>query len=200
MQIWLLVNDTITYPDAVGSDGISAAIGETLRKQIDSGDIKLPGHGVANAPYMEIKRVVERRLNGWVKSALLARTLRLNNEYIVAGRDKPAVVVVDKGTGVEQAGVKWSQGLHQFIQLKHGLEVSPESLKAVFMSNLFFFRGYKNQLFGLSGTLGSEIEQNCLTTLFQVELFKTPRAHGEQYVQKRGIVTGDRTTWCDAIT
>ena len=68
----------------------------------------------------------------------------------------------------------WSDGLHQFLQLKHTLKMSPISLKAIFMSNMTYFNQYPGKLFGMTGTLGSEAECQLLNEIFQVLLFSKP--------------------------
>ena len=80
---------------------------------------------------------------------------------------------MDKETGVEQAQMTWSDGLHQFLQLKHTLKLSPISLKAIFMSNICYFNQYKGKLLGLTGTLGSESESQLLQQVFNVRIFFT---------------------------
>ena len=89
---------------------------------------------------MEMQSIIDRKLMTWVRSALHAKTLNPNDEYIIIDQlhgdiKRKSVIVMDKGTGVEQFSLRWSNGLHQFLQLKHGLELAPESLKAVFFSN-----------------------------------------------------------------
>lgn len=42
--------------------------------------------------------------------------------------------------------------------MKHGVSISNETLKSVFLSNINFFKRYRHKLFGLTGTLGQEIE------------------------------------------
>ncbi len=53
-------------------------------------------------------------------------------------------------------------GLHIFLQLKHRKAVNIESLKAVFISNFKFFKLYENNIYGLTGTLGSDSEKSLL--------------------------------------
>ena len=199
VRIWELVSSVDLPTSVADQDSLVAAIVGTLSERLDAGEIRLPGYSAPNAPYMEFKHMVTQRLECWVKSALLARSLSLKCEYVVVGDKTPQVVVVDRGTGVEQASLKWSQGLHQFLQLKHNLPVSPESLKAVFLSNLFFLKQYGKQIYGLSGTLGSADEENCLAKVFKVEAFKMPRAHGEKFVRKAPVVTSEVAAWADAI-
>ena len=49
---------------------------------------------------------------------------------------------MDKDTGVEQFNTRWSHGLHTFLQLKHMKELTDESLKANFLSNIGFYKQY----------------------------------------------------------
>lgn len=199
VRLWDMVNSSNLPLDSAGNDQVVSAITQAMEHAIALGEIEIPKYPAPNAPYMQLGHMVTQRLRGWVRSALHARSLRLNQQYIVVDGRRPRVVVMDQGTGVEQTSVRWSNGLHQFLQLKHGLEIGPESLKAVFLSNLFFFQQYGKQLFGLSGTLGSEDEQQCLNSLFGVGFFKMPRNSGEKYVQRAEQVTQGRQQWIKAI-
>ena len=91
----------------------------------------------------ELLNFVELHLKEWIKNALLARLMTLNEDYIIdidrsenAVRSQANIVIMDNQTGVEQYHSQWSNGLHQFLQLKHACRISLESLKAVFISNL----------------------------------------------------------------
>ena len=96
---------------------------------------------------------INRSLDGWILSAIKAAfSLKQNEDYVV--RNNNIVIVDAKNTGSIQQGTQWQDGLHQFLQIKHGLDVTTESLTSNFISNLGHFDKYKH-LYGLTGTLGS---------------------------------------------
>ena len=66
-----------------------------------------------------------------------------------------------KNNGALQEGVNWENGLHQFLQIKHGLFVTTEGMTSNFISNLGHFDKYRD-LYGLTGTLGSDIGKSFL--------------------------------------
>lgn len=203
-QIWTLANHPSFERASPFDDKAVEAISKMMKGKLESGEIPLPKYELTQARYMEMKAVIERKLPIWIRSSIYAKGLRVNNEYIitdqmVGGKKKKSITVMDKGTGVEQFSLKWSNGLHQFLQLKHGLELSPESLKAVFLSNYFFFKRYGSRIYGLSGTLGSDTEQKYLEDLYQVELFKIPRFKEERFIQYKPTVVGDVDEWFSAI-
>jgi preprotein translocase subunit SecA len=72
-----------------------------------------------------------------------------------------------------QENVHWTNGLHQFLEIKHGLPVTTEGMTSNFISNLGHFDKYK-ELYGLTGTLGSEKSKEFLKKTYQTELFKVP--------------------------
>ncbi|MBS4169097.1 hypothetical protein [Parachlamydia sp. AcF125] len=203
-QVWALANHPSFERALPVDDKAIEEISKVIRAKIDAEEIPLPQYILTNAKYMEIKSIIHRKLSIWVRSALYAKVLEANNEYIivdqvVGGKKKKSVTVMDKGTGVEQFSLKWSNGLHQFLQFKHGLELSPESLKAVFLSNYFFFKRYGQHIYGLSGTLGSDTEQKYLQALYEVDLCKIPRFKGEKYLQHKAVVTGSGEEWLEQI-
>ena len=51
-----------------------------------------------------------------------------------------------------------------------------ECLKAIFISNLGFFKKFKSKnIFGLTGTLGSSPEKNFIKTIYNLDSFVMPR-------------------------
>lgn len=49
----------------------------------------------------------------------------------------------------------WGNGLHQFLQLKHNILLTNESLTTCFISNLGYIKLYQDRMYGMTGTLGS---------------------------------------------
>lgn len=149
-----------------------------------------------------LRNFVERRLPIWVKNAFIAEHLLENDPYIVADLDKRGtkVIIVDKDTGVEQVQMHWSNGLHQFLQLKHGDRVTPESLKAVFMSNIGYFQQFRGRLYGITGTLGSFAERHLLTECYGVDFFSMPRFKASKAYEEDGLIGRTNKEWLDLIS
>lgn len=98
---------------------------------------------------------VSNSLEKWIQSAITAAfVFKEKEQYLV--RNKKIVPVDYKNNGSLMENVHWIDGLHQFLQIKHGLPVSTEGMTSNFISNLGHFDKYKEQLYGLTGTLGSE--------------------------------------------
>ena len=104
-----------------------------------------------------------------------------NREYII-GVDETygfkTIKPVDfSNTGVVQENSVWT-GLHQFLQIKEGLRLTEESLNSCYMSNFTFFKKYisqeENNIYGLTGTLGSKKTQEALQILYQLNLLFIP--------------------------
>lgn len=117
---------------------------------------------------------VKRSLRSWIQSAVNAKHFRPNKEYIIdidhresAADRYPRIIIMDNETGVEQESSEWGSGLHQFLQLKHNLRLSTESLKAVYMSNISFFTQHYANIMGVTGTLGSTAEHSLFSKLYE---------------------------------
>ena len=73
-------------------------------------------------------------------------------DYIVqAGQ----IVIVDEFTGRTMAGRRWSEGLHQAIEAKEGLEIQPENQTVAAITFQNYFRLYE-KLGGMTGTADTE--------------------------------------------
>ena len=75
-------------------------------------------------------------------------------------------------TGIIRQNSVWN-GLHQFLQIKHGLRLTEENLSSCFISNLIFFKLYK-KWYGFNGTLGSLKTQEAIKEIYNIELVKIP--------------------------
>lgn len=73
-------------------------------------------------------------------------------DYIV---QKGEIVIVDEHTGRTLAGRRWSDGLHQAIEVKEGVEVKPENQTLASITFQNYFRIYE-KLAGMTGTADTE--------------------------------------------
>ena len=91
-----------------------------------------------------------------VTQALRAHALykRDVNYLIEAGQ----VIIVDEFTGRKMPGRRWSDGLHQAIEAKEGVEIQEENQTLATISYQNFFRLYK-KLSGMTGTADTEAEE-----------------------------------------
>jgi preprotein translocase subunit SecA len=91
-----------------------------------------------------------------VTTALKAHTLYKRDVNYLIEEDK--VIIVDEFTGRKMPGRRWSDGLHQAIEAKEGVEVQEENQTLATISYQNYFRIYK-KLAGMTGTADTEAEE-----------------------------------------
>jgi preprotein translocase subunit SecA len=91
-----------------------------------------------------------------VTQALRAHTLYKRDVNYLIEDDK--VLIVDEFTGRKMPGRRWSDGLHQAIEAKEGVEIQEENQTLATISYQNFFRLYK-KLAGMTGTADTEAEE-----------------------------------------
>ena len=88
-----------------------------------------------------------------VNAGLRAYTLfQRNVHYIIQDGQ---IVIVDEHTGRTMPGRRWSEGLHQAVEAKEGLEIQPESQTLASTTFQNYFRLYE-RLSGMTGTADTE--------------------------------------------
>ena len=91
-----------------------------------------------------------------LEEALIAHTLyKKDKDYVVKNGE---VIIVDEFTGRLMPGRRYSEGLHQAIEAKEGVEVQRESDTLATISFQNLFRMY-NKLSGMTGTAETEAEE-----------------------------------------
>lgn len=95
-------------------------------------------------------------LNHHINQALKANvTMHLDVDYVVQDGE---IVIVDQFTGRLMKGRRYSEGLHQAIEAKEGVEIQNESQTMATITFQNYFRMYQ-KLSGMTGTAKTEEEE-----------------------------------------
>ena len=189
IKIWAKLNEL--SPDTYLSTDISC-----LKEKIKASNViqedMIPGY---------LQEFVKLSLDRWIENAINAKyKYHEDCDYIIKEKDGERIVIpVDYiNTGVTLENTIWSHGLHQFVQLKHELHLTSESLTSSFISNLSYIKKY-NKIFGLTGTLGSKAEQDLLSTIYNIDYAKIPTFKQKQFEELPLKVMSDDQEWIDEI-
>jgi preprotein translocase subunit SecA len=79
----------------------------------------------------------------------------LDKEYVVRDGE---IIIVDEFTGRLKPGQRWSEGLHQAVEAKEGVEIKKESKTVASITYQNYFRLYEN-LSGMTGTADTSSEE-----------------------------------------
>ncbi|EFN87608.1 Protein translocase subunit secA [Harpegnathos saltator] len=152
-----------------------------------------------------LKPFVALHLDSWINSAKTALFMQERQDYIVDVDRKGSrpdlkanITIIDRDTGTDQTHSQWDEALHQFLQLKHGCKMSIQSLKAVFVSNVYYLKLYGN-LYGLTGTLGSHRERDLLRKIYQVDFVTVPTTKMRKFKECNPIACSNLQEWCQQI-
>ncbi|MBS1219671.1 MAG: protein translocase subunit secA, partial [Proteobacteria bacterium] len=88
-----------------------------------------------------------------LNAALRAHNLfHRDQQYVVQGNE---IIIVDEFTGRLMPGRRWSEGLHQAIEAKEGVEIQKENQTLATITFQNYFRMYR-KLSGMTGTADTE--------------------------------------------
>jgi len=93
-------------------------------------------------------------------------------DYVVQGGQ---VIIVDEFTGRLMQGRRWSNGLHQAIEAKEGVQVARENQTLASITFQNYFRMY-NKLGGMTGTADTEATEFKEIYGLEVALIPTNRS------------------------
>lgn len=153
-----------------------------------------------------LESYVDRKLDSWISNAVHARyDYHQNQHYIIGKKDaeqketsaEENIIPLDVRVGVTLQNTIWSD-LHPFIQIKHNLQVTPDSLSSIFIANSEYIRLYKS-VSGLTGTLGSQKEKEIIKTLYQANSTIIPTYKAGMMEYKTNKLVSD-SNWLEEIT
>ena len=144
-------------------------------------------------PYMEslnpilfdIYNILENSLKGKKKvtttkegvEKMRKKIVELGEKLIFGGEVNDIKIPVDyENTGVIQYNSHLPSGLHQFLEIKNKLPITPVSIITNFQSNYGFFNLYKNKnnIYGLTGTLGTKTSKTLLKDIYNLDFAFIP--------------------------
>lgn len=130
-------------------------------------------------------------LSHFVENAIRAESMYLRDvQYVVRTGE---IVIVDEHTGRLMEGRRYSDGLHQAIEAKEGVEVQRESVTYATITLQNFFRMYK-KLAGMTGTAATEAEE--FFKIYKLEVLSVPTNQEIRRDDKRDqIFMNDAAKW-----
>ena len=189
-----LINEALRSIDGALINQIQACFAVILSRERR---IELPAY---------LRSFVRLHLNGLIENCKQALSLEPDTSYVMdvdhtrklSSSLEPLITIIDSNTGADLVTSQWCSGLHQFLQLKHGCRITPISLKAVFISNVAYLKGYQ-RINGLSGTLSSTEESKTLIDLYGADLIKIPTNKRKVFYENVPLVTTIKQEWIENI-
>ena len=116
-----------------------------------------------------IAEIEHADLNHHIQQALKAHKLfKLDEDYIV---NEGEIIIVDEFTGRLMIGRRYSDGLHQAIEAKEGVEVRSENKTYATVTFQNYFRLY-SKLSGMTGT--AKTEEAEFRTIYSLDVIEIP--------------------------
>jgi preprotein translocase subunit SecA len=144
-------------------------------------DLMIKFHEIDNGPETDVRKRLETKAKAQsefevkalqihtISQLLKAYSLyQLDVHYVIeAGK----VVIVDEHTGRPMYGRRWSDGLHQAVEAKEGVEIERETQTLATITIQNYFRLYK-KLAGMTGT--AETEANEFMDIYKLGVMVIP--------------------------
>ncbi|MCG6987309.1 MAG: preprotein translocase subunit SecA [Gemmatimonadetes bacterium] len=152
-------------PEAFVVPDLSHEMGEIEQSETLSADEKRERMQALEAEYAEKSQKIHV-----LHQLLKAYTLFQKDEKYIIG-ESGEVVIVDEFTGRQMHGRRWSDGLHQAVEAKEGVEVQGETQTMATITIQNYFRMY-DKLAGMTGT--AETEENEFHQIYDLDVFVIP--------------------------
>ncbi|MDR0847128.1 MAG: preprotein translocase subunit SecA [Lactobacillales bacterium] len=122
-------------------------------------------------------------LTHYVEQALRANYIMLTDiDYVVRDGE---VQIVDSFTGRIMDGRRWSDGLHQAVEAKEGVEIEDESKTMATITYQNFFRMY-HKLSGMTGTAKTEEEE--FREIYNIQVIGIPTNRPRIRIDKEDLL------------
>lgn len=119
----------------------------------------------------------------YIENAIKAQALfHKDKDYVVKDNE---VIIVDEFTGRMMNGRRWSDGLHQAVEAKEGVQVQRESQTWATITFQNYFRLYK-KLAGMTGTAATEAEE--FKKIYNLDVVTIPTHRSIQRIDEQDLI------------
>ena len=138
----------------------------------------------------------------WVQNAFEAMKMKENQDYRI---DQGKILQSDtenvERTEDDAEMDQWTEGLQQFLEMKHGLDISDMLLLRNFLPYIFLLQQYIDQglVFGISGTLDSNIDEELMKRLHDGSFIVIPNCQWHNPIELPGKILEDDEKWTKYI-
>ena len=152
------------------------------------------GHEEVRFDFTKLElKFITSNITKWVHNAFLAKTFNENMQY---GIENGKIIPLEyRCVGEFQINSQYSDGLQQFLEIKHQLELSPLNISTNYKSNLCFFQRYitlnESNIYGMTATLGSEDSQRFLSIVYKTDFISMPPLKPSRRISKQGLLVKD---------
>ncbi len=122
--------------------------------------------------FFKDKKVPREAVTELHEAAKTSEIFEKNKDYVLKDGE---VVIIDFATGYKKPGSRWSNYIHEMLELKEGLKLKESSVSNSMITQKSFFNMYKH-ITGLTGTVGDEKDKKILEKTYRVKTFKMPRS------------------------
>lgn len=162
-----------------------------------------------------VDRIIETlpisQIENWLNSAKKALyELHENENYVVEdvpiedrskakGSPHQILIIDHTNTGRAQYQVRYQSGIHEFLELKHGIYPKRMSTIACCKAHVPFFKEY-HQILGITGTVGEDCERKELSSVYAIErVYDVPTHHPSLRIEYPMQYLLDEAAWFEAI-
>jgi hypothetical protein len=123
----------------------------------------------------QLEVLTDAYLSSLLRSAEIAFYKVDNSDYVVRKEgSKQYIEIIDKVNGRPMPGTRWSQGIHEFVEIKEHLPPQKTlSIHAELAHSVFF--GFYKRLLGSTGSIGTTVERQEIKKVYQIDTFDVPR-------------------------
>jgi preprotein translocase subunit SecA len=166
-----------------------------LQKMVENQMVELIGE----EDNEDTQNYIKKNYKKWINSAIRAQTKLIRNKNYVISLDEKtsheAIKIINLETGETEEDMRWSEGLHFFLELKNCLYPETFNFSSVFEHHINFFKNYGPNLVGVSGTLGSKVCRSFLLEIYNVECFYIPTFKQKKFLELGPYICNDETSW-----
>ncbi|PCJ23386.1 MAG: hypothetical protein COA94_08340, partial [Rickettsiales bacterium] len=198
MLTWKAIANLEITDEVLSNKGLRGELTEQIQARIEA---IIDGEYFSYPSYL--LGYISSQIKNWANSALAASVMREDKHYVIAQDiDSGADIIapVDYiNSGVVQNKTSWGNGVHQFLQVKHSLMMSAESVTTSYISNMSFFMKYGANIMGMTGTLGSTEAKSLLGEVYHIDTAVIPKFKPDLFHEEEAIITSDEATHKAAI-